>query len=89
MAGTLLKWGIIGAGNIAGSFANGVAGSATGELIAIGSRSLEKASRFSKEHKIPKAYGSYEDLLDDGDVQAEVRGSVAVGERATGARHRR
>jgi hypothetical protein len=34
-----LAWGIIGAGNIASIFARGVAGSLTGTLLAVGSRS--------------------------------------------------
>ena len=37
---TPLRWGIIGAGHIAREFADGVLESATGTLVAIGSRTL-------------------------------------------------
>jgi thioredoxin reductase (NADPH) len=47
-----LSWGIIGAGGIARSFAKGVANSRTGKLLAIGSRSQEKADKFGAETKL-------------------------------------
>lgn len=67
-----LKWGILGAGNIAKAFAKGVAGSKTGELVAIGSRSAEKAATFGAEFDVPEAgrHGSYDALLADGNVEA-------------------
>ena len=45
----------------------------TGEgetLVAIGSRNIEKAKGFADEHSIPKAYGSYEELAADPEVEA-------------------
>ena len=67
-----MKWGILAAGTIAAKFARTVnAMTAEGEtLIAIGSRSLEKAKGFAAEHGIPKAYGSYEELAADPEVEA-------------------
>ena len=65
-----LNWGIIGAGNIARSFANGVAHSKTGTVLAVASRSIEKARKFASELNIPRGYGSYQELLADKDVQA-------------------
>ena len=65
-----LKWGLMGAGRIAGSFARGLARTEHATALAIGSRSLEKAQRFAEEHGIERAYGSYEDLLSDPDVDA-------------------
>jgi predicted dehydrogenase/aryl-alcohol dehydrogenase-like predicted oxidoreductase len=67
---TKLSWGILGAGGIAKSFAKGVAHSKTGTLVAIGSRSQEKADKFAAEFSIPHKHGSYEALLADKDVQA-------------------
>lgn len=64
-----LGWGIIATGNIAHAFAKGLKASKTGELVASGSRSLEKAEKFAKEHG-GKAYGSYEEVLADPEVQA-------------------
>ena len=65
-----LSWGLLAAGRIAGTFARGVAHSKTGRLLAVGSRSKDKAEKFGDEFDIPRRYGSYEDLLADADVQA-------------------
>jgi predicted dehydrogenase/aryl-alcohol dehydrogenase-like predicted oxidoreductase len=65
-----LAWGIIGTGNIAKAFARGVAHSKTGTLVAVGSRTREKADAFAKEFSVPAAHGSYEALLADKSVQA-------------------
>ncbi|RYG39359.1 Gfo/Idh/MocA family oxidoreductase [bacterium] len=64
-----LGWGIIATGSIAHSFAKGLKASKTGELVASGSRSLEKAEKFAGEHG-GKAYGSYDEVLADPDVDA-------------------
>ena len=39
------------------------------EVAAIASRSLEKAQAFASETRIPKAYGSYEELLADPEIE--------------------
>jgi len=59
-----IKWGIIGLGGIAHEFASAFR-SDQAELVAIGSRTLEKAKNFAKKYNVPKAYGSYEDLYAD------------------------
>lgn len=63
-----LRWGILGAGNFAGTFAKGIAASETGTLVAIGSRTQEGADRFGDEYGVPRRYPSYEALLADPDV---------------------
>ena len=67
-----LQWGIIGTGAIAKTFANALAKSRTGELIAVASRTQEKADEFGESFQIPiaKRYRNYGDLLTDKDVQA-------------------
>jgi len=65
-----LKWGILGAGGIARAFADGIACSKSGMLVAIGSRSKEKAEAFGQEFKVERRYGSYEALLADPEVEA-------------------
>ena len=65
-----LAWGIIGTGNIAKKFARGVAGSRTGRLVAVGSRSQSSADKFGDEFKVPNRHASYEALLADPQVQA-------------------
>jgi len=65
-----LKWGILGAGSIARAFANGVANSKTGKVVAVGSRSQAKAEAFGEQFNIPHRHGSYAALLADAEVQA-------------------
>ena len=67
-----LRWGILSTGRIAGIFARGLADSQYGELRAVGSRSLESAEAFVKEHggSEVRAHGSYEALLADPEVEA-------------------
>ncbi len=65
-----LSWGLLAAGNIARAFATGVKHSRTGSLLAVGSRSREKAEKFGQDFDVPRRYGSYEELLADRDVQA-------------------
>ena len=67
---TELNWGIIGAGSIAGTFAQALPGSKTGRLLAVGSRTKEKAEQFGDKFNVLRRHGSYEALLADGDVQA-------------------
>ena len=65
-----LAWGILGTGNIARQFATGVNASRRGRLVAVGSRTPDKARAFGQTHHIPITYGSYQQLLDDPAVQA-------------------
>jgi len=65
-----MRWGIIATGMIAERFAAGVAGSEANRLVAVASRTLDKARAFAEKFAIPKAYGHYEQLLADPDVQA-------------------
>ena len=61
-----MRWGIIGAGAIAKVFAKDLRSTTSGELVAVGSRDIERARAFGA----PRAYGSYEDLLADESVEA-------------------
>lgn len=64
-----MKLGIIGAGHIAIKMARTLAGKPQGcECYAVASRDLEKARAFASEHGIPKAYGSYKELVEDPEV---------------------
>jgi predicted dehydrogenase/aryl-alcohol dehydrogenase-like predicted oxidoreductase len=65
-----LNWGIIGCGAIAKAFAFGLKDAATGQLLAVASRDQSKADKFMAEHGGSKAYGSYDALLADKDVDA-------------------
>ena len=62
------KWGILGPGKIARKFAKGLSEVPGAELYAVASRSEAKAEEFAKEFNAPKFYGSYEDLVNDEEV---------------------
>lgn len=62
-----IKWGILGPGSIASEFANAL-NRVNNEVYAVASRSKERAERFAKEHGVYKAYGSYDDILNDKNV---------------------
>lgn len=63
-----VKWGILGTGRIAHGFATALQSVENSELYAVGSRTEEKARKFALEFNIPKAYGSYEELVRDTEV---------------------
>ena len=58
----MIRWGILGAGNIARKLAADLAFVDNAELVAIGSRSKEKATEFSREFAVAHVHHSYEDL---------------------------
>jgi predicted dehydrogenase len=63
-----LRWGVIGAGRIAGVFTADLNVGDSGRVIAIGSRHLESADRFADQFAIPHRYGSYQELVSDPEV---------------------
>ncbi|RUT30545.1 Gfo/Idh/MocA family oxidoreductase [Paenibacillus zeisoli] len=65
---SVVKWGILGTGWIAQQFADDLAYVENAECLAVGSRSLESASQFADAHGAARAYGSYEELAADADV---------------------
>ena len=64
----MFRIGIIGAGWIADKMAEAIAPFKDMCVYAIASRSLEKAKQFAQERNIEKAYGSYEELVADPQV---------------------
>jgi predicted dehydrogenase len=63
-----IRWGILGTGNIAHSFAKGLAALPDAQLQAVGSRQQVTADAFGAEFSVPNCHSSYEALADDGDV---------------------
>jgi predicted dehydrogenase/aryl-alcohol dehydrogenase-like predicted oxidoreductase len=70
MSQAKLNWGILGTGSIAKKFVRENAGSMTGRIVAVGSRTKEGAEKFGAEFNIPNRHGSYGDLLADPEVHA-------------------
>jgi len=65
-----LRWGILSTGTIAHTFARGVAASANGRLVAVGSRTRAAAGKFAAEFGGLRAYGDGAALLADPEVEA-------------------
>lgn len=64
----MLNFGIIGIGNIAHRVAKGILCSPKANLYAVASRNKENAKEFKEQYGAEKAYGSYEELLNDSEV---------------------
>ena len=65
-----LRWGLIGTGGIAHSFAADLTFTESGVPVAVGSRRLETATEFADRYDIPNRHASYEALVEDPDVDA-------------------
>ncbi|MFC5407013.1 Gfo/Idh/MocA family protein [Cohnella soli] len=65
-----LNWGVIGAAGINGAVVPAIQASSRGRVVAIASRTLEKARAAADKFAIPTAYGSYEQLLTDESIDA-------------------
>ena len=63
-----IKWGILSTGHISKKFADALAILPDAELAAVASRDLETALKFAEKYKVPKAYGTYEELAGDPDI---------------------
>lgn len=71
-----LRYGILSTSSIAPRFIAAVRASGAGEIVALSSRTLEKAQEKATLWNIPKAYGSHEELLADGNVNIVYISSV-------------
>ncbi len=69
-ADTPIRWGIIGAGHIARTFAADIDYAPHATLAAVASRELNRAQAFADDFSIPTAYGSYDDILADPTIDA-------------------
>ncbi len=64
----IIRWGILGPGKIAHSFAKDLALVEGGRLTAVASRNLSRAKAFANEYGAEDALGSYEELLNSDQV---------------------
>ncbi len=65
-----IRWGILGAGGIAATFAQAVDRHTRAQLVAVGSRNRDRAERFATAHAIPTTHARYSDLVEDPHVDA-------------------
>ncbi len=66
----MLNWAIAGPGRMAAAMVADFPRVTNGEMLAVGSRSIDRAAAFAAEHGIDRAYGSYAELIADPDVDA-------------------
>jgi predicted dehydrogenase len=67
-AAPVLRWGVLGTGWIAERFIRSLQRHTRQELLAVGSRDADRSAGFAGRHGLPRAYGSYEELVADPDV---------------------
>ena len=63
-----INWGILGTGGIARNFAEGLYSARGARLLAVGSRAESTAEAFGAQFDVPHRYGSYEELVQDPDL---------------------
>ena len=66
----IVRWGILSTANIGRRVIPAIHASRNGEVAAVCSRSLGNAQRFAQAQGIPTAYGSYEALIADPNIDA-------------------
>lgn len=67
-----IRWGVIGLGYMAETFSCAIDGNKYGIVYAVASRSLNKAITFASHHGHCKAYGSYEEMVNNKDLKLDI-----------------
>ena len=65
-----VRWGVLGPGGIATQFATGMELVDDGEIVAVASRSQERADAWGDRFGVARRYDAYEALVDDAEVDA-------------------
>ena len=65
-----IRWGIVGTGGIANSMAGMIRIADVSEIGAVSSRRMEAAQAFAKDHDVPHAFDSWQEMIDSGNVDA-------------------
>ena len=65
-----VRWGLLSTAWINVAMVGPMQRSARSRLVAVASRSLEKAEAYAAANNIPQAYGSYEELVEDPEIDA-------------------
>lgn len=66
--GPTLRWGVLAPGGIATDWVNTLHANTDQRVVAVASRSAERAAEFAQNNGIERSYGSYEQLAADPDV---------------------
>ncbi|KAM8750030.1 trans-1,2-dihydrobenzene-1,2-diol dehydrogenase-like [Acanthopagrus latus] len=72
------RWGICSAGKISHDFSVALRtlASEDHQIVAVAARDLQHAEEFARKHSIPRAYGSYDELAKDPDVDVVYVGTI-------------
>ena len=75
-----LRWGILSAGKISHDYVVALKTLPASEhtVVAVAARSADAAAQFAATHSIPRSYGTYEELLKDGEVDVVYIGTIHV-----------
>ncbi len=65
-----IRWGIVGTGGIANSMAGMIRIASDSEIGAVSSRRMETAKEFATDHDVPRAFDSWQEMIDSDDVDA-------------------
>lgn len=73
-----LRWGIVSAGLISNDFIDGLftLSEKDHQVVAIAAQEKERAEEYAKKFSIPKAYGCYEELAKDPNVEVAYVGNL-------------
>jgi len=63
-----IQWGLLSTAHINRRIIPAIRSSSRGSLLGVASRNIEKAKEYAAQWEIPKAYGSYEEMVDDKDI---------------------
>ena len=70
MRASPVKWGILSTADINRKLVPAARSSPIVDLVAVASRTQERAASYARLWDIPRAYGSYEELLADPEIEA-------------------
>ena len=73
-----IRWGVLATGAISRQFADALAILPDAELIAVGSRNIDSARGFAENYNVPYAYESYEQVVNDPNVDVVYIGTPHV-----------
>ncbi len=65
-----IRWGLVSTANINRRVIPAIRESQRGELVAVASRTPKSAAKYAKKWEIPLSFGSYQEMLDSGAVDA-------------------
>ncbi len=67
---SVVRWGILSTARIGRALIQGIGDSGENCVQAVASREWTRASEWAKEYGVPRAFGSYDDMLNSGEISA-------------------